>query len=59
MKLPKELFKRYCEIDISKHIQNGRNTVVFSIPEIKESSINKGIRLYIELVGKDDNEYIW
>ena len=61
VELPKELFgyKRYCEIDISKQIQKGRNTIIFSIPELQVTSVNKGIRLYIELVGKDDSEYIW
>lgn len=56
--LPKELFahKRYCEIDISEYVKNGRNIVQFSLPELED---NKGIRLYVELVGKDDSEYIW
>ena len=59
--LPKEMFghKRYSEIDISKFIQKGRNTIVFSSPELYGSSAHKGIRLYIELVEKNDNGYIW
>lgn len=58
--LPKEKFghKRYVEIDISSYIQKGRNTVVFSSPDFTKSN-DKGIRLYIELVEKDDSEYIW
>ena len=58
--LPKERFghKRFCEIDISQYLQKGRNTVVFTLPDF-ERVINKGLRLYIELVKKDDNEYIW
>lgn len=56
--LPRELFahKRYCEIDISKYIKHGRNSVEFSLPEL---DINKGVRLYIELTEKDDSEFIW
>ena len=59
--LPKEIFgyKRYCEIDISKYVQQGRNTLVFSSPEFLQSSINKGLRLYIELVEKDESGLIW
>ena len=59
--LPKEIFgyKRYSEIEISEYIKKGRNTVVFTSPEFSGSSVNKGIRLYIELVEKDDNGYIW
>ena len=44
---------RYNVIDISKYLQKGMNTVTFLYP-IKQGS-NKGIRLYIELAGKDDN----
>ena len=59
--LPKELFvhKRYCEIDISQYIQKGENSVIITSPEFVDSSTNKGIRFYVELVEKDDNEYIW
>ncbi len=59
--LPKEMFghKRYAEIDISNYIHKGRNTIVFSAPELFGSSVNKGIRLYVELVEKNDDEYIW
>lgn len=58
--LPKERFghKRYCNIDISEYITKGRNTVVFTSPDF-ETVKNKGLRLYIELVEKDDSEYIW
>lgn len=58
--LPKEKFghKRFVEIDISSYIQKGRNTVVFSSPDFSKSN-DKGLRLYIELVEKDDSEYIW
>ena len=58
--LPKERFghKRYCNIDISQYIRQGRNTIIFSSPDF-ENINDKGIRLYIELVEKDESEYIW
>ncbi len=57
--LPKEMlgFKRYSEIDISKYIKKGRNTITFTSPEFFESSARKGVRLYVELVPK--REYGW
>ena len=59
--LPKEIFgfKRYSEIDISKYIKKGRNTITFTSPEFFESSARKGVRLYVELVEKNDNGYSW
>lgn len=59
--LPKDVFshKRYSEINISNFVNKGRNTVVFTSPEFTNSSVNKGLRLYIELVEKNDDEYIW
>ena len=59
--LPKEIFghRRYCEIDISNLVQKGRNTVVFTSPDFTQNTTQKGLRLYIELVEKDDSEYIW
>ena len=59
--LPKDRFshKRYSEIDISEFVNKGRNTVVFTSTEFTNSSVNKGSRLYIELVEKNDDEYIW
>ena len=59
--LPKEVFgfKRYVEIDISKYIKQGRNTITFTSDEFYSSSARKGLRLYIELVKKDDNGYNW
>ncbi len=58
--LPKEKFthKRFSEIDISNYIQKGRNTVVFTSPDFL-NTFDKGLRLYIELVEKDDSQYIW
>ena len=59
--LPNDLFgfKRYVEIDISKYVKKGRNTITFSSPEFFESSQRKGLRLYVELVKKNDDGYIW
>ena len=59
--LPKEVFgfKRYVEIDISKYIKQGRNTITFTSDEFYSNSARKGLRLYIELVKKDDNGYNW
>ena len=59
--LPKEVlgFKRYSEIDISKYLKKGHNTITFTSPEFFESSNRKGLRLYVELVAKDDDGYIW
>ncbi len=61
IELPKEFlgYKRYCETDISRHIKTGENIIKFSSPDLSESSVNKGLRLYVELVKKDDNKYIW
>lgn len=45
---------RVSRIDISSYIKRGRNTVTFKFPENHQG---KGIRVYIELVGRDDGEY--
>jgi len=47
-------FNRMSKIDISSYIKKGKNSVIFYFPEGKN---NKAIRLYIELVEKDDSEY--
>ena len=59
--LPKEVFgyKRFTEIDISKYIKVGTNTIKFSSPDFANSFGDKGLRLYVELVKKDDNKFIW
>ena len=60
--LPKELlgYKRFVEIDISKFIKQGRNTIKVTSPEFTENSFaTKALRLYVELVGKDDKSDIW
>lgn len=58
--MPKDLFgyKRNVEIDISKYIKVGRNTVKFRSPDLETSAFNKGLRLYVELIEKRDNEWI-
>lgn len=45
---------RVSRIDISSYIKKGKNTVTFKFPENYQG---KGIRVYIELVGRDDGEY--
>lgn len=47
-------FQRLSRIDISSYVKAGRNVVTFYFPECEK---NKGIRLYIEVVEKDDSEY--
>lgn len=47
-------FNRISRIDISSYIKQGKNAVTFYFPECE---CNKGIKLYIELVEKDENEY--
>lgn len=58
--MPKDLFgyKRNVEIDISKYIKVGRNTVKFRSPDLETSAFNKGLRLYVELVQERDNDWI-
>ncbi len=53
IELSKNFFKRAERVDISKFIKNGRNTITFYYPEDEDS--NKGLRLFVELVGKDDD----
>lgn len=57
--MPKDFlgFKRNVEIDISKYIKVGRNTVKFSSPDLETSAFNKGLRLYVELIERNDNEW--
>ena len=47
------------EIDISKYIKQGQNTITFTSDEFYSNSARKGLRLYVELVKKDENEFIW
>jgi len=47
-------FNRMCEIDISSYVKRGANKITFYFPAGQK---NKGIRLYIELVEKDEGRY--
>lgn len=47
-------FNRICRIDISSYIRQGKNNITFYFPENEK---NKGLRLYIELVEKDECKY--
>lgn len=47
-------FNRISRIDISSYIKQGKNSATFYFPENEK---NKGIKLYIELVEKDENDY--
>lgn len=48
-------FNRMSKIDVSAYIKQGKNKITFYYPE--KCHKNKALRLYIELVGKDDGEY--
>ena len=56
-KLEPNILKRNAEIDISNYINAGRNTITFYYP-IDEGD-KKAIRLFVELVKKNDDEYVW
>ena len=51
------ILKRNAEIDISKYIKKGKNTVIFYYP--LDEGDKKALRLYVELVKKADSDYIW
>ena len=57
--LPTSIFggNRCVRINISDYIKNGHNKIVFSYP-LAEGN-NKGLRLFVELVERDDNDSIW
>ncbi len=55
--LEPNILKRNAEIDISKFIKKGENSIIFSYP--LDESDKKALRLYVELVKKDDSNYIW
>ena len=48
---------RVTNIDISKYVKKGKNTIVFYYP--MEEGDKKAVRLFVELVKKDDNSDIW
>lgn len=45
---------RMSRIDISSYVKKGKNNVIFNFPDGEN---NKAIRLYVEVVEKDENEY--
>lgn len=45
--------QRVCDIDISNYIKKGTNEIIFYYPE--KEGINKALRLYVELVKKNDS----
>ena len=53
--LSKNFFNRVERVDISKHLQKGKNTIIFYYPPDEDEE--KGIRLFVELVGKDDKSF--
>lgn len=55
IELSKGIFNRVERFDISRYIKTGKNTIIFYYP--KDEGINKGIRLFVELVAKDDNTF--
>ena len=44
--------QRYNRIDLSEYLKRGMNTITFYYPAAQGS--NKGLRMYVELVGKDE-----
>ena len=58
--IPSALFNdKITKIDISKYINKGRNTITFKAPQEGIQGKDKFIKLYVELVKKDDNNYNW
>ena len=58
-RLPTSIFggNRCDRINISDYIKVGHNRIVFKYPT--GEGINKGIKLFVELVEKNDNDSIW
>lgn len=50
--LSRSLLSRVETIDISRHINHGKNTIVFYYPN--DADKNRGLRLFVELVEKDE-----
>lgn len=53
IELSKNFFNRVERVDISKYLRHGKNIITYMYPDDIEG--NKGLRLFVELVGKDDN----
>ena len=49
--------KRFVDFEITKDLVNGKNEIIF-VWNRNESS-HKSLKLYVELVGKDDNDGLW
>lgn len=52
IELSTSLFARVERVDISRFIKQGKNTIIFYYPQ--GESENKGLRLFVELVAKDE-----
>jgi len=58
--IPASIFgEKTGRINISKYIDKGRNTIVFKPLGENMHGKDKYIKLYVELVKKDDNKYNW
>ena len=57
--LPTSIFggNRCVRINISDYIKTGHNKIVFSYPLAEVN--NKGLRLFVEWVEREDNDSIW
>ncbi len=55
IELSKNFFNRVERVDISKHLQKGKNTIIYYYPHDEDQE--KGVRLFVELVGKDDKSF--
>ncbi len=53
LELSKNFFNRVEKFDISKYIKHGKNSITFYYPSDEKEG--KGIRLLVELAGKDDD----
>ena len=51
-KIQLDIAQRYNRIDLAKYLKHGLNNITFFYPT--EAGSNKGLRIYIELVGKDE-----
>lgn len=45
---------RMNRIDISSYVRNGKNSIIFYFPETEK---NKAVRIYVEVIEKDESEY--
>ena len=60
LEIPKAIFAdKISKIDISKYINKGRNTITFHVPADAIHGKDKYVKLYVELVKKDDSKNNW